>query len=85
MMYIGAMTVEGIHWYDLKTQDGRTVCGYIPIPNDQRVTYAMSGATCTRCCEEIQLYLDEVKENAGKWPHALPVAALELAETSGVC
>lgn len=79
------MNAGGIHWYDLDTQDGRAVCGYVPLPNDPSVTYAMGGATCKRCVEEIQAYLEELKDAPKRWPYAVPVAALDLDDVSGSC
>ena len=75
---------RGVHYYDMGTINGQAACGYTPTsPSDPLLTYAMSGASCQKCREAINDYIEGLKP--GKWPYALPVAALELAERTGSC
>jgi hypothetical protein len=75
---------RGVHYYDMATTDGQAACGYTPTsPSDPLLTYAMSGASCQECRKAINDYIEGLKP--GKWPYALPVAALEMAERSGSC
>ena len=75
---------RGVHYYDMGTTNGQAACGYTPTsPSDPLLTYAMSGASCQGCNKAIQDYIEGLKP--GKWPYALPVAALELAERTGRC
>jgi hypothetical protein len=75
---------RGVHYYDLGTTDGLAACGYIPTsPSDPLLTYAMSGASCKKCREAINDYIEGLK--TGKWPYALPVASVKLTETTGSC